>query len=70
MCEPLLPIDELRKLQFSVVALVEAFGDERGSYRLEAARMAAEGIKRRLQWVIANLEKADEGRKNFGLEIF
>ena len=70
MCEPLLPIDELRNIQFSVVALVETVMNKPGSYEHEVARLAANQIKRRLQWVIANLEAAKEGRKNFGLEKY
>jgi hypothetical protein len=66
MCEPLLPLHELKNLDFSIASLAELAGNP-GSYERENAKNVARGIRERLAWVVANLEKANEGEKNFGL---
>jgi hypothetical protein len=69
MCEPLVPIDELRRLDFALASLASLVGRD-GSHERENARNVADGIRARLKWVIANLNKAGEGQKNFGLSMF
>ncbi len=69
MCEPLLPIDELKNLRFAISALVENVGSP-GSYERENAQNSGKGIKARLNWCIANLERAGEGKKNFGIDMY
>ena len=64
MCEPLLPIDELKSLKFAINALVDGY--PKGSYERENAMNAARGINSRLDWVIRQLSYAKEGRKNLG----
>ncbi len=68
MAEVATPLDKLRRLGFSVSALAQI--NSANSYEGELARIAAEGIKRELDWVIANLEAAGEGLKNMGLTKF
>jgi hypothetical protein len=65
MCEALLPIDELKNIKWSVIALVQSFAKP-GTYESETAINAARGIQRRLDWVIANLQQAGEGKQNLG----
>ncbi len=68
MCEPIMPIDTLKNLRFSIAVLPNLH--EPGSYRKELAELACAGIRSRLDWVIANLEHAKEGQKNFGLSAY
>lgn len=69
MCEPLLPIEELKNLKWSITAITANCGQP-GSYEREIAKLASIGFERRLDWVIANLNKAGEGRKNMGVENY
>ena len=64
MSDPLLPIEELQSLKFGISALADLF--ERGSYKRELALNAARGLEARIEWVIAQLEAAGEGKKNMG----
>jgi hypothetical protein len=68
MCEPTSPLDVLKSLRFSLSSISELH--PKGSYAAEQARMMAKGIQRDIDWVIANLEAANEGKKNFGLTKF
>jgi len=63
MCEALTPIDELRNLKWSVIALANADRSP-GSYGKENADNAARGIQCRLDWIIEQLTAAGEGKRN------
>ena len=65
----LTPIDELRRLHFSISALAHFVATQPGSYEAENAQNIALGLRNRIAWVIANLEKAGEGKKNFGVPL-
>jgi hypothetical protein len=65
MCEPLVPIDELRNLKWSIASLAE-LDNTPGSFALENKRNAARGIETRIDWIIRTLEAAGEGQKNCG----
>ena len=66
MCEPLLPIEELEALKFSVHALVH-IDYHPGSYSAANGENACRGIVARLDWVIRTLGAANEGKKNMGV---
>ena len=65
MCEPTLPIEDLKKLRYDIMSLADFAAQ--GSHGRANMEMALRGIKDRIEWIIANLEKANEGKKNFGL---
>ena len=65
MCDPTLPIDELKELRFSISAL-SRIGHQKGSYDREISIMAGRGIEARINWIIRQLEAAGEGKKNMG----
>ena len=54
MCQLQL-LDELRNLKFSVASLADMVGKP-GSYERENADNAKRGIKRRIDWIIEQLE--------------
>jgi hypothetical protein len=56
---------ELQEIKFAVSAL--ASGHPGGSHEKALAENAARGIKDRLDWVIATLEAAGEGKKNMAM---
>ncbi len=64
MCEPLLPIDELKNLKWAISSLHDLH--EKGSTEREIFINAAHGIESRLDWVIRQLKAAKEGEKNMG----
>lgn len=65
MCEPLMPVDELKNLKWAVSSLAEI--NSLGSYEHENAKNAARGIAARIDWVIRQLSAAGEGKKNMGV---
>jgi hypothetical protein len=65
MCEPLLPIDELKNLRWSVRSLIHLH--QVGSFEREIANNATRGIESRLDWIMRQLDGAGEGKKNMGL---
>ena len=68
MCEPTLPIEALKELKWSVSALVDTIC-EPGSAKKEVARLAADGVRLRINWIVANLEAANEGKRNMGVVV-
>ena len=66
MCEPLMPMSELKSLSFALASLVELH--QRGSFEREICENATRGIKARIKWVIQQLEAAEEGQKHFDLK--
>ena len=66
MCEPLLPIEELENLKFSIAALAHDVSPK-GSYQAENRKNAASGIENRIDWCIRMLKAAGEGKKNMGV---
>ena len=64
MCEPLLPIDALRDMKFSVSAMADLH--ERGSFQRRQAACMSDGIRAKIDWIMAQLEAAGEGKRNMG----
>lgn len=65
MSEPATPIGILGGMKFSIASFENLH--PRGSYEREQARLMARGLQDELDWVIANLERAGEGKSNYGL---
>jgi len=68
MSEPLAPIDALRNLRWKISALLDTLTDP-GSTRQAVAHLAQEGIRREIDWILANLEEAGEGNKNMEVKL-
>lgn len=69
MCEPLLPITALKDLRFSIASFAATAGTP-GSYERRNAEVYAKGLRAELDWCIAQLEAAGEGRKNMGVRAY
>lgn len=64
MCEPLTPIDALEQMKWSISALCKL--TTQGSYEARNLESATDGIRHEINWIIAQLKAANEGRKNMG----